>query len=205
MGKIFSISKLTTFLRYCFGKSSVKSKPAADNVVPFVRRTPDKSVLKVSSNQIVAYNKRYSRLTKPAQSPEPPKKDVLTRTDDKLYAQAIAHDKAKMIEVSPEALKNLEHDFDKKKTKVQQLILADSDLIPKEFIKAVKEVKTPEELAFIIRTYPKFANFYLDSKHSETVQKFIKTNVISLKAQQDLFRDEVRICDVSLEIGQCRS
>jgi len=203
MGKILSLNKIGVFLRNYFEKTSCKTEPAvADNVVQFSERVSKRTPQKVTSAQVEAYYKKYEQCTNPIQSAKSVEKPTenIAVLDKVTEQEARAYDRARFIEVSQEALDGLKRNFNQKRDKVKEIILADPDLVPREFIKGVKKVKTPEELALILRSYSEVAQNHLGIKFSDVIQKYIKTNVILLKPQQDLYREETRICTKSVEL-----
>ena len=197
ISSIYSIGK--SYIKNLFYRSAKKVEPVAAETVEQAIETP----AKVTSKQIEAYYKRYERhLKTPIQKEKPKvyKQKKESAIDKIVQKECDAYNRIRYIDVSKEALAGLQHNFEQKKEKVTELILANSKDLPKEFIHKVKTIKTPEDLSLIIRSYTTIANTTLDFKYRDVIVDMIKKQKISLETQQKIFQEEVNVCNTYVEL-----
>ena len=199
MSKILPISSPTKIFKRCLSQSA----PKAESVVIEKTEQAANETAQVTSKQIEAYYKRYGKIE--AKTPKekkvlPPKEEKISEVDKMVQKECDAYNKIRYVDVSEDALKDLEHNFEEKRQKVINIILANSQNLPPEYVKAVKKIEKPEQIAMAIRSYALVANQTLNQKFNDIIQQVIKKQRMSLKDQQMLFRAETKICDVYLEL-----
>lgn len=204
MGKISSV--------YTIGKTYIKRffasfEKSVEKTVSINEQIAEPQ--KVYSKQIEAYYKRYGKALEKKQKPEkqtktePLKNQVKSPVEElqlKLQEEVDAYNERRFVIVSEEALMGLKHNFEEKKKKVIELILANSNELSSQYISMVKRIKTPEELSFVLRTYSMEYNRGLNIKYKKEINELLKGKNISLKTQQKIFNDEVKLCDIQVEL-----
>jgi len=175
---------------YMMGKTLFKnfkgsSKTCAEQSVSIMKEVVEPQ--KVTSKQIEAYYRRYGKaLTrKPEQQIKKSQKvSVKNKLEEKIQSEINAYNNRRFLEVSSEALKTLENNFDTKKNAVIKIILENSEILPADFVKMVKNIKTPEELAYIIRSFSGVVSNQIIAKYPKTYSVLLQQHKISLEEQQ---------------------
>ena len=202
MSKILPITSLYKNIKNIFSKSA---QQAESTVVEKTEQVAEETV-KVTSKQIEAYYKRYDKSIKTPvpkvkqASPLKEKEQKAKEVNDIVQKECDAYNKIRYFDVSEDALKDLEHNFEEKRERVINIILKNPQNLPSAYIKAVKQIKKPEELALAVRSYVITANYELNQRYNDIIQQVIKKKKMSLKDQQKLFKEETKICDVYLEL-----
>ena len=195
MNKISSI--------YLTGKSYIqgllnKSAGKAESVV--VEQAEDYA--KVTSKQIEAYYKKYGKisLSSKQKTAKAVQKETDFRADAQLAKEGEAYNRRRFIDVSEEALKILEVNFEEKRRKVVDIISANSENLSQMFKKGIKNIKTPEDLAFYVRAYMTQSNRGVQEKYNDVIMQTLKGKNLPLKLQQQLLMDETKVNDVQIEL-----
>ena len=197
MNKI-SILMMGKALLKNFSKSS---KTRAEQSVNIMKEVVEPQ--KVTSNQIEAYYRRYGKALerKPKQQiKESIKTNVNNKLEEKIQGEINAYNNRRFFEVSSEALKTLENNFDKKKNAVIKIILENSEHLPLDFVKMVKNIKTSEELAHAIRSFSGVVSNQIVAKYPKIYNILLKQHKISLKEQQLLNNINKKAGDIYIQI-----
>lgn len=187
MGKINSLyttgkTYLKRFFNYV-GKSAEKSVSIEAETI--------KEPQKITSEQIKAYYKKYGKALE--KKPETETASRINRTEqnsrdvelkNSLRTEIEAYNTRRFFEVSKEALASIEHNFESKKQKVTEIILANSEILPSEYIKAVKKIKNSDELIHAIRSFSGTVTNNIIKQYPEMFNKLIKEKKISLNDQK---------------------
>ena len=203
MGKINSIyTKGKTYFKRFFALS----EKSVEKPVSIVDKAAEPQ--KVYSKQIEAYYRRYGKAVKPKQAGEIQECSNLEKyvtkqieqVPKKLEEEVDAYNQRRFVEVSKEALQELEHNFEEKKKKVIEIVLANPELLSPQYISMVKRIKTPEDLSLVLRSYILECNNGLNKKYRNVINGLLNGKNVSLKDQQKLFSDETKNCDAMLEM-----
>lgn len=198
MGKILSAYSPIKYFKQMLSKSAKK----AESVVVEKTEQSVEETAKVTSKQIEAYYKRYGKIKgeHPKIVKVPQQKEEITEVDKMVQKECDAYNKIRYIDVSDATLKDLEHNFEEKRQKVTNIILANPENLPPQYIRDVKKIEKPEHLALAIRYYAIIASQTLSQKYNDVIQQVIKKQKISLKAQQEIFKEEIKVCDIYLDL-----
>ena len=202
MGKINAFYSMGKYYLKRFFVSSSKSVEKPASILAQSTNEPQK----VTSKEIDAYYKRYGEALRPKQkkqeypNTEKKAKSLINENEKRLQAETEAYNNRRFLDVSEEALKGLEHNFEEKKNKVIKIILSDSENLPKEYVAAVKQIRTPEELSGVIRTYYAYRNVNLNLKYQNILENINNSKKISLDLQKQIFKDEISESDTILKL-----
>lgn len=200
MSKNLSIDSIEKNIKGLFFKLARKNKN-------FALQKPELAVeevssAKVTSKQIEAYYKRYgkdtarkSKIQKPVQ-----KTQEITELDKLIQKECDAYNNARFHEVSEDAIESLKHNFEEKKQKIIDIILSGKELLSSKYIKRIKQIKTPEDLACIVRSYGTEVSETQYKKHQELVDSVLRGKVLKLEEQQEITDEASRICSIYFDM-----
>ena len=198
MGKISSLYATgKSYIKSFFYKSAKKAEPA---VAEKAEQTGEEHA-RVTSKQIEAYYKKYEKTCVKRNDNQKTSEDFKksVKVDEKLEREINAYNQARFVDVSEDALKSLEENFDEKRAKVIEIITANSEFLSPEYLSLVKNIKTTSDLAYVLRSYLIQYLKGLNAKYMDTALMTLRGKNLSLESQQQMVAESAKINEMILK------
>lgn len=196
MGKISSVYNIVeNYIRRFFGKT-VKTIEEPVSIMGKVVSEPQK----VTSKEIEAYYRRYNKHLTPPKPKEPAEVQIAESEPYPLFEEISEYEFKTANEVSKTVLESLSHNFEQKKQTILDILEKNSDIVPPNILKAAKNMKTPEALVNIIRTFIDRMGRAHNVKYIQECIEAMHKNKISLTFEKELYEKGRKMADTYLEM-----